>query len=524
MTARPDTFGYRAAKFVRRHRWAIAAASTTFLVLVAGVIGTAWQAIEARRERDEALHQAERANARTGFFQLVLGAIGDPDRPVTHRDILDRSVALVDKQFANDPRIAIDLLYPIAGQYGSIGDADKDVAVMRRAAAFAAATGDPQLIGHVACNTVPAELGRGRVELARAQMQAAQAAMQRVANPTFQSVIECMRSEAELALAEGDLERALKRNAEAIARCERTGNTKGNLYTSLLGLQASLLEQHGELAASFEVAQRLVRLYERSGLADSLNYMATRRREAAILMAWGEYRDAQAIIDTIAPRLRDLGSDAARPPWLDTIRGQLLLRFGDLPAAAAALQAAAERAQTRGSARHAMLARFNLARVLIEQHQLGEAERLLNELEAVPQSGLGHATPATVRAALQLAQGATASARSILDVELQRLGDGDSVARAAALRMAARVHAAAGETPRAVQIGRDAVAAAERVARDPQRSADVGEALLLLAQAQRAAGAGTDAAASAERAAVALSSGLGDAHSLTREARALAVR
>jgi hypothetical protein len=84
------------------------------------------------------------------------------------------------------------------------------------------------------------------------------------------------------------------------------------------------------------------------------------------------------------------------------------------------------------------------------------------------------------------------------------------------------VHTAAGDTALALQSAKDAVAAAERIARDPERSADVGEARLLLARAQQAAGAAHEASATARLAAAALSHGLGDNHALTRQALVLA--
>ena len=79
---------------MQRHRLGVGAASATLLALIAGVIGTTWQAIEARRERDAAIFQAERALAKGNLVNLMLGAIGDADRPLTQREILERSVAL----------------------------------------------------------------------------------------------------------------------------------------------------------------------------------------------------------------------------------------------------------------------------------------------------------------------------------------------------------------------------------------------------------------------------------------------
>ena len=68
-----------------------------------------------------------------------------------------------------------------------------------------------------------------------------------------------------------------------------------------------------------------------------------------------------------------------------------------------------------------------------------------------------------------------------------------------------------------LSVANDAVAAAERVARDPARSADVGEALLLLAQVQGMAGNADAASADAQRAARALA---GTASARTTRGRA----
>ena len=52
--ARADTFGYRAGKFVRRHRGGVAAAVIVIASLVAGIAGTTWQARVAGIERARA--------------------------------------------------------------------------------------------------------------------------------------------------------------------------------------------------------------------------------------------------------------------------------------------------------------------------------------------------------------------------------------------------------------------------------------------------------------------------------------
>jgi len=55
--AHKDSQGYRAGKFIRRHKVGVAAAALLFLSLVGGVLGTTWQMRVARRERARAEQQ-----------------------------------------------------------------------------------------------------------------------------------------------------------------------------------------------------------------------------------------------------------------------------------------------------------------------------------------------------------------------------------------------------------------------------------------------------------------------------------
>ena len=57
--ARPPSAGYRLKKFVKRNKGQVIAASLVLLALVAGIIGTTWQAVRAERGRaDEAVQRA----------------------------------------------------------------------------------------------------------------------------------------------------------------------------------------------------------------------------------------------------------------------------------------------------------------------------------------------------------------------------------------------------------------------------------------------------------------------------------
>jgi len=526
--ARPDTVGYRISKFVRRYRLTVGAASATLLALTAGVVGTTWQAIEARHERDEARFQAERALAKGELVSLMLSAMGDTNRPLTQREILDRSVILVEKQFTRNPRIAVDLLLPIAGQYHTLGEVEKELAIMQRASVIAAATGDPLLIADVACNTVETRMRRGEMALAEEQLRIGLAALDQITRPDVGTTSACLQADAEIAQGQGDLDRALKSVTDAIARVERVGETRGNDSPRLLSFLSALHLRRGELAASYDVSRRLQRLDEESGRTETVDFLLERRNDAVLLAAMGEYRGARAILDSLAPRWREVTGDDAAPPWLGQSRGRLMLTFGELDEARRLLEETVRRYQSQGNADRAAVAEFSLAQVYVQQGQFKDAERLLASVESQRTSATRRYTfntPATVRATLHLAQGNAPEAARLIEEELERIrqtpGE-NAIVRAAALRVAARVYLAANDANRALVFAAAARAASELAARDPTFSADVGEALLLLAQAQRALGKTGEAAQTAQSAARSLTYGLGEEHKLTRAARALA--
>jgi non-specific serine/threonine protein kinase/serine/threonine-protein kinase len=66
--ARPDTLGYRATKFLKRNRLASVASSLIFLSLCAGIIATAHQNVQARRERSRAERRFNEVRALANKF------------------------------------------------------------------------------------------------------------------------------------------------------------------------------------------------------------------------------------------------------------------------------------------------------------------------------------------------------------------------------------------------------------------------------------------------------------------------
>ena len=478
VSARADSWAYRSGRFVRRHRGAVAALTVTLGALVAGVVGTAWQAVEARHERDEALYQARRAQAHSDLARMALETTGAADQPVTRREVLLRSFELVEKRFSDDPRVAVSLLFPIAGRFAAMGDGEMDQRVMQYAEKISLASGDPQLIGHVACNRVDTELDRGRPEEARAQARRGREALARTERPTLGSRIDCLRAEAELAQAEGDPSRAVERLAVAQSLAAAESSVDGGLYASLLTLAAVVKAETGQPAEAYRMQQWLADANRRFGRADALLDLQNRRGMALTLIAWGELDEAHELLEAVAARLRDDSAARLLPAWLELPRARLMARRGDPAGAAKQLQALAAAARQRASLRSALAAEVALLEVWLGMGRWDEAQALLTRLEGEALRPPWRSTPATLRAAIALGQGRAAEARTALRGELARLGaeTAPSHTLLQALQWAVAAERAGGDAARAEALAGQALDVAQRLARDPARSADVAQA------------------------------------------------
>ncbi len=127
--ARPDTLRYRARKFVRRHRLAVAVSASMGLVLVAATTMTAWQAQIAIEQRRHAEAESAKATSALGLLVDVF-EVSDPGialgRELSAREILDEGAKRVLAPLDDQAAVKLTLLRTIGRVYqnlGSYGDA-----------------------------------------------------------------------------------------------------------------------------------------------------------------------------------------------------------------------------------------------------------------------------------------------------------------------------------------------------------------------------------------------------------------
>ncbi|MCH9650495.1 MAG: serine/threonine-protein kinase [Deltaproteobacteria bacterium] len=111
--ARRDSWSYRTGKFLRRHRLAVGTAAAFVSVLVAGGFALAFQATSLRLERDQL---QEVVSLVVDIFEVA----GEGE-PITVRQAVDRSTALLDVRLGQQPEVQATLLHTIGRIYLNLG-------------------------------------------------------------------------------------------------------------------------------------------------------------------------------------------------------------------------------------------------------------------------------------------------------------------------------------------------------------------------------------------------------------------
>ncbi len=134
ISARPDTLGYRAAKFVRRNRLAVSLASLALLAVIAGLAGTLIQARTAGRQRDFAYRQLNRVEYVNQFNHFLLTDAAPSGKLITVDELLERAEDIVEREnYQKNPAEHVELLVSIGMQYWDREEYNKAPPILQRA-------------------------------------------------------------------------------------------------------------------------------------------------------------------------------------------------------------------------------------------------------------------------------------------------------------------------------------------------------------------------------------------------------
>ncbi|MEO5961869.1 MAG: serine/threonine-protein kinase, partial [Thermomonas sp.] len=115
--ARGERMGYRARKYLYRHRWPVAAASMVLVVMLTALVVVSWQAKQALRE-------AGRAQAMQNFVAALFESASSAphDTPMDLRALLDLGIQRGERSLARQPQARAELYGVVARLRLGLGD------------------------------------------------------------------------------------------------------------------------------------------------------------------------------------------------------------------------------------------------------------------------------------------------------------------------------------------------------------------------------------------------------------------
>lgn len=123
VTARPDTFSYRAEKFIKRHRAGVFAVAVVVLAIVGGLIATLWQARIAQAERVKAERRFNdvRALANSFLFEFSPKIENLPGSMPARQLLVTRALEYLDN-LSQEAADDLQLQSELAKAYEKVGD------------------------------------------------------------------------------------------------------------------------------------------------------------------------------------------------------------------------------------------------------------------------------------------------------------------------------------------------------------------------------------------------------------------
>jgi serine/threonine-protein kinase len=304
--ARSATWGYRAGKFVRRHRAGVAAGALVAASLVAGMAGTVWQARTASRE-------ARRAD-QVRQFVVNLFEVADPDRSkgdsITARALLDRGAARLDTELAAEPELRAEMLAVLGGIYEKLGLYDRARPVLEEALAVREARlGSHHLVVAQSAAALASVLyEQGEYQRAEELTRKGLAARRERLGLEDTLVAASMTDLAAILSAQGKEE-----DAESLYRAgleiDRMHGAQERVGTDLHNLSATL-SRRGKYEEALALGEEALTLRRRLRGDEHTEVAVSLVNLAGILRAVGEYDRAEKLLrESLGMRRRLLGDD-----------------------------------------------------------------------------------------------------------------------------------------------------------------------------------------------------------------------
>lgn len=368
ISARPPSTVYLLQKFAKRNRPLVIGASAALLALVAGVIGTSWQAVVATRARHEAETRTAVALQINDFLRTMLES-ADPTiaqgRELTVREVVEKAASDIESA-SLDPEVEADVRYTLGKTYALLGAYEPAEELLVRAVELYSGIDGLEPRYRISAERqlgyVLSESGRPvKAEtIARASVDELTARYGSADRDVFAARSELARN----ILDQGRVEEAVSIMRAVAADAEATLGPLDEVTLTLVHNLSSAVGLAGNLRESVEINERVLE----------------RRRQSL-----GEtHPDTITSMNNLATTLVRLGeSERAEGMMREVLRLRRVVLGNEHRSTATAMQ--------------------NLSGLLIGEGRLDEAEPLVREALGVCRDNLGESHTVTLSAMNQLA-------------------------------------------------------------------------------------------------------------------------
>jgi eukaryotic-like serine/threonine-protein kinase len=520
VSARADQLRYRAEKFMRRHRLGVAVASMMLLTLTAALAGTTWQAIEARKAREIAVAQAERAGGINRLLSVVLSEVSSSSASFTTAELLARAERWADKLYARDPRLHAEVLL-VLGDRVDHQDGGRALAWYEKALALTLPLSEPKLKAAAACK-VAVKLAHTGTDVPRANKLIDASIVSLASFPVGTAArTGCLGSATYAAIQRGDTAAAVMLAEQTKHEAEHETGPALDRLAGPVGILASAYTNDGQYAAAKRAHDESIAILHESGLGESVR-MATVLNNAGVnLLQAGAPREALTLLGQ-ALAIDSINTHASY--------AAALLQLGRTAEAVTLLDLTVEEARRQSNPVSLGRALLHASRAHLQSGDMTGATSLANEAatsinSTLPPRHVGRATLLTQQGRLAMAYGDTQKARDLLmeSIAVFEAASPRSSDRVLALVALADVHRVRGEPVEAMRRAEDALALARKVSGDMVFSYRIGVAALAVCEAEQA-NRSANALKMCDLAIAQLAGSVGDDAPSTQQARSIRTR
>jgi serine/threonine protein kinase/tetratricopeptide (TPR) repeat protein len=435
VSAGPPSVVYRAKKFVRRHRFGVAAAATAVLLLLAFGLTMAVQAQRIARQRD----RAERVSS----FLVSLFEAADPDQSkgdaLTARELLDAGAARLDRELAGEPDTRAALLHTIGRVYVRLSRYDAAQRAFDEALRFRRTLSGRERVDLAATLHEMGQVYQKKGDYARGEtaLREALALRRSLLGADHPLVGRSMVVLGNIAVGRGKLAEAEAIYKEALPLVERSDNPD-DYPLCLVNLSGVYSRQEKNDAALETCRKALDLLRRRHGVKNSFT-LAAMNYYGYHLFSAGDYAQAEQVQrEYLAARREMVGEDHFDVALGYYNLGNTIGRRGQVPEAEEALRRSVAIWRRVLPAGHQQIgfALNDVAVMVAQQGRCADAEPLYREALAVFQ-GSRDSDPSSAASALSglgetcdcLGRGDEAEKyyRAALDLRTKTLGAGHSL-------------------------------------------------------------------------------------------------